>query len=152
MLITLERFLVIKFPFKAKQWFTSRKTTTFGILAVVTSIFINVPRFLLFQVQPNQYQEGTSSITEFTEFSYLIGYSSVFGWNAKCLFEKKLGDFHSYLDFMAPLPFLLVFNTFSYLKVSYSDFVNKNIDHKFSTVNAYSFMTDFENSKTAGKT
>ncbi|CAL8112557.1 unnamed protein product [Orchesella dallaii] len=104
-LITLERFLVLTYPFQTKKWFTSRSTLWLAFGVGILSIIVNIPRFLIFQVQPNNYL----GIRSLDDFSYLIGYITVISRKS-----KMIGDF---FDFIAPLPILLIFNVLSYIKV-----------------------------------
>ncbi|CAL8133537.1 unnamed protein product [Orchesella dallaii] len=127
-LITMERFLVITFPLQTKQWFTSKKTTLLAIGVILISLLLNIPRLIMFNVElkPQKY----ANITALEDFTYIIGVTHMFGWNTLCLFYEKFGDVNEHLDFLAPLPILLIFNILSYAKVRKIQNRRKQLDMK----------------------
>ncbi|ODM92588.1 Rhodopsin, GQ-coupled [Orchesella cincta] len=128
MLITLERFLVITFPIQTKQWFTSRKTTIMAVAVILVSILLNTPRFLMFEVV--QKDDRYANITALQDFTYIIGVTHMFGWNTLCLFLEKFGDANEHLDFLAPLPVLLVLSILSYYEGSEIAKQTKAVGHE----------------------
>ncbi|ODM92587.1 FMRFamide receptor [Orchesella cincta] len=126
MLITMERFLVLKFPFQTRYWFSTRKTILLAIGVIVVSLILNVPRFLMFEVEPNHFQ--SANITALHDFTYIVGVTHIFGWNTICFFFENLWDMNEHLDFLAPLPVLLVFNVLSYAKVQKMQNRRKQLD------------------------
>jgi len=110
-LISVERLVVIKYPFKS-GWFTSSKTSALTLVVLLFSFFLNLPRFLSYNVDLNQYEN--MRIPGLAGFKYLIKSTSVY-----TNFYVHFRAIHVLLDFWIPLPILLVLNLLSYKQVSF---------------------------------
>lgn len=107
-LITIERYLMITIPFKAKLWFTPKATKIMAFLVLVLAIVINYPRFVGYAAEPNEYRDIPS----------LEGLEYVFQPTSQWKFwYKTMKGAHNWVDYWLPLPIILVFNLLSFFKV-----------------------------------
>ncbi|CAL8145618.1 unnamed protein product [Orchesella dallaii] len=107
MMITIERFLIIKFPLLARVWFTARKTTLLVYGTLLGIAILNIPRFICYQVEQNRYKE--ESIASIQKYEHLITATRL-----HILFYDDMHDAHTKIDFWLPLPILILFNLLSY--------------------------------------
>ncbi len=107
-LITIERYLMITIPFKAKLWFTPRATKIMAFSVLVLAILINYPRFVAYGAEPN----------EFRDIPSLEGLEYVFRPTSQGKFwYKTMKGAHNWIDYWLPLPIILVFNLLSFFEV-----------------------------------
>ncbi|CAL8097798.1 unnamed protein product [Orchesella dallaii] len=112
LLISIERFLAIKYPFRAKQWFTSFNTKSFAVLLLTAAVVSKFPKFFVIRREPNIYRNGGLLIPSIQDFQYILTITE-FALSV----DPYLWDIHTSLEYLLPLPAMLVLNTLSYIQV-----------------------------------
>ncbi len=107
--IIIERYLVISFPFKFGKWFTSKRTKIITIIAILLPVLLGLIRLPCFKIVPNTMN---SNITSVQQWKYIIVSTSLYE-----LVYLKFG-YIGILEFWIPFPLLLIFNGLVYYHVS----------------------------------
>lgn len=108
-LITIERFLIITFPFKANAWFTLRNTKILAFIGFLIASLLNFPRFLGYSVEYNENQD----ISSIQDLEWVLKATTIGKFSYGTLF-----GLHNQIDFWAPLPIIALFNLMSLWKVN----------------------------------
>jgi len=107
--ITIMSYFMIAFPVSANLWFTSRKTKGLALLVLFLSICLAIPRYSLVYIGANPfYKNEYFGICKLQKFPYLLKPTKL---------HKPLNGVHNQIDYMAPLPLLVLFKFLSYLNV-----------------------------------
>lgn len=121
--ITIERYLAISFPFKARSWMAPKRAK-FLIAAVVTfSTLLAIPRFTSMRVGKNVIG---MDIEPTKEHEYLIMSSSL-----NKLWYGTLKGGYNHIDFWLPLPLLILLNALIYYKVHRTRYLYLGIYNRF---------------------
>ncbi len=112
-LITIERFIVITFPLKARSWFTQRRAVYLVLFVLLIAISLNHQKFAGLCLEPNEFQD----IPSLHELEYIYR-PTIYGR----FWYGTMKSLHNMIDYWAPLPLLLLFNFLSYLKVQIWNF------------------------------
>lgn len=113
-LISFERYVVIAFPTTTRGWFNLRRTKILALISVLFSMIMAIPRYTSEYVGRNN---GFGRSVEATKnLDYLL-MSTVL----EEFFYVTLKGFFNHIDFWAPLPLLLLFNSLIYFHVSTVD-------------------------------
>lgn len=109
-LIALERYVVITFPYKAGMWFT-HKRVLFSIFSVtIFSVTMGIPRFSSTYVSENKFSKNISAVKD---MEYII-----VGTKLGEFWYVTVKGFFNQIDYWVPLPVLLVLNGLIYKEVS----------------------------------
>lgn len=107
-LITIERFIVITFPLKARYWFTQGRAVYLVLFVLLLAISLNHQKFAGLYLEPNEFKD----IPSLQELDY-IHRPTIYGK----FWYQTMKSLHNMIDYWVPLPLLLLFNFLSYLKV-----------------------------------
>lgn len=106
--ITIERFLMITFPFKANSWFTLRNTHILSFAVFLIASILGFPRFFGYAVMYNEHQD----IKSVQDLKWVLKATTIGKF-----WYRKLRALHNQIDFWLPLPTILFFNILSFWKV-----------------------------------
>lgn len=116
--ITIERFLVITFPFATKDWFTPLKTKLICVLVFLFAFLLAIPRLTSRYVAENIWSKDGFDVPAVRDLPYILRSTRL-----NAIYYKQLKSAHFYFDFWVPLPVLLILNFLSYLQVSKLSFI-----------------------------
>lgn len=113
-LITVERYLVVTYPLKMKIYLSVNKTRVVASLTCILAVLSSIPRYFSVSLEVNQHSVK-DDITQLEDFPYLFHST----WLGLLFFKSMvwLGRLHFLLDFLLPLPILLVLNMMLFFKV-----------------------------------
>ncbi len=117
-LITVERYLVVTHPLKMKIYMSVYKTRVVASLTCLVAVLSSLPRYFSVSLEVNQHFVK-HDITQLEDFPYLFHST----WLGLLFFKRMvwLGRLHFLLDFLLPLPILLVLNVMLFVKVWWYD-------------------------------
>ncbi|CAL8098087.1 unnamed protein product [Orchesella dallaii] len=100
-------------PLRTKQWFSWKTVRMLPLLALVVAVFINIPRLGCEELSENVYNEKGFDIPSLRGFKYIAVQRN------KCwkFWFETMFRIHDYIDYLLPLPILLLLNFLSYLKM-----------------------------------
>ncbi|CAL8103641.1 unnamed protein product [Orchesella dallaii] len=107
MLITIERYLIIAYPVKSANLFTSRRAKILSCFIPILAAVLTFPRFTMYV--------DTNDLTDIPSISKLTHIIRATELNK--FFYVTLNTIHSKIDFWLPLPVLLFFNILSFRHV-----------------------------------
>ncbi|CAL8103638.1 unnamed protein product [Orchesella dallaii] len=107
MLITIERYLIIAYPVKSANLFTSRRAKILSFFIPILAAILTFPRFTMYV--------DTNDLTDIPSISKLTHIIRATELNK--FFYVTLNTIHSKIDFWLPLPVLLFFNILSFRHV-----------------------------------
>ncbi|KAG4072237.1 hypothetical protein HA402_005959, partial [Bradysia odoriphaga] len=111
-LITIERWLVVKYPISFKLWLTRRRSLFVVSIVLLWIILINCPLLLnFFSLTKNKYY-NREPVTSFSKFPYVYDET----WFSKAIFHKLL-PWNTIFDTVLPVPLLLAFNAPLYFEI-----------------------------------
>lgn len=108
-LIAFERYLVVRFPDKARHWFTRAKTKIAVVCVAIFSLLMGIPRFSTYAGKV-----PAKDIPAVMDVDYLI-----LGTPWGHFWYGTMKGFFNQIDFWVPLPLLLLLNGLIYLEVLY---------------------------------
>lgn len=108
-LISVERFLALAYPLNFGNWFSRRTNRALISLIAVWGFLLGVPRFTSYYVEKNPV--GTH-FPSFEGVDYIIEASRI-----EPFWYGTLGGINDVIDFVVPVPALLVFNSLIYFHV-----------------------------------
>lgn len=111
LLITVERFIVLAYPLESRNWFSIRNNRVLISLVAGLGLLLGVPRFTSYFVGMNPVGNHFPSLEG---VDYIIEASRL-----EQFWYGTLGGLHDLLDFVAPVPFVLIFNILVYYQVCF---------------------------------
>lgn len=111
LLIAVERYLVVAFPLRCSNWFTIRRSRFFILSVVIFSLMMAIPRYSSTYVTENLL---CKFVPNMEHLEYIIVTTSL-EWYT--LWYKRLKGFFNVIDFLVPLPLLLLINALTYYEV-----------------------------------
>ncbi|CAL8072576.1 unnamed protein product [Orchesella dallaii] len=102
-LVSIERYLVVAYPFQAKIWLAGRRSRGIIFVWLFGIILINIPWWLnAVIVNTNLKKFPKGQLSKYPYIFVATNFATgVYTW---------LRPFHNFVDFVLPLPLLLVFN------------------------------------------
>ncbi len=112
--ITIERFLMITFPFRANSWFTLRNTQVISLGVFGIASILGFPRFFGYAVRYNEDRD----IRSVQDLKWVLKATTIGKF-----WYVNLRALHNQIDFWMPLPTILFFNILSFWKVIRTKFI-----------------------------
>ncbi|ODN02209.1 FMRFamide receptor [Orchesella cincta] len=121
-LITVERFLVIRYPIKSGSWFTPTTTKLMTVGVAIFAVLLNIPRVSSLILSRNDIGRDVPSLhnmeyiirsTELEEFWY-----------------HSLKSVHYLIDMMVPFPLLIIFNILLFIEIKRFTSKRKELSRK----------------------
>lgn len=108
--ITVERYLVVAFPMKFGNWFTTKRTRVISVLVLIWALLMALPRCSSAIISRN-------TIGKYMERTKFLDYIIV-STPLEKFWYFDMGGYFDVIDFWGPLPLLLLFNGLVYFHVN----------------------------------
>lgn len=109
-MITLERYLIIAFPYHSRTWFTTKNSKfMIAVIYFFTSIILATPRYTSVKIVPNEFGRDIPSLQS---WHYIMVSTPLAQF-----WYQTMGAYFSRIDFWVPLPTLLLLNFLIYMEI-----------------------------------
>ncbi|CAL8109541.1 unnamed protein product [Orchesella dallaii] len=121
-LITVERFLVIRYPIKSGAWFTPTNTKLMTVGVAIFAVLLNIPRVSSLMLSRN---DAGKDVPSLLHMEYIIRSTEL-----EEFWYHSLKSVHYLIDIMVPFPLLIIFNTLLFIEIKRFTSKRKELSRK----------------------